>query len=256
VLSNLVSQEPSYVDGLLGEGEIPAVPAQVSVGIPADLVRRRPDVRAAEMVAVAQTASVGIATADLYPSIALGGSFGVSSISSSVGGGGSSGLFESDGVTWNAGVAFNWPFLNYGRIRNNIRLQDARLQQTLVLYQDTVLTAVKEVDDAIVSLYGAQAQHEILKETVTAAERSNELSVLQYQEGFAGYQRVLDAQRALFSQQNRLVQSRGDAVNALIQLYRALGGGWEVHEGRPYVNEETQQVMRERTNWGDLLGDE
>jgi NodT family efflux transporter outer membrane factor (OMF) lipoprotein len=252
-LSTLLGQPTGYVDSLLGSGKIPEVPAQMTVGIPGDLLRRRPDVRQAELQAVAQNALVGVATADLYPSIALTGSFGVVSISRDAGGGGASDLLSSDSISYTAGASFSWPFLNYGRIRNNIRVQDARLQQALVNYQDQALNAAREVDDAIVSLAGTQMQDSILAETVAAAQRSNDLSLLRYQEGFSGYQRVLDAQQALFSQQNRYVQNRGQSVRNVVAIYKALGGGWEVREGKPFVDEKTLAVMRERTNWGGLL---
>lgn len=255
-LNTLLGQNDGFVEGLITAGPIPDVPDEVAIGIPADLLRRRPDVRQAELQAVAQNAQVGVATADLYPSIAVSGSLGVVSISKDVGGGGSSNLFSSDSVSYTAGAAFSWPVLNYGRIRNNIRVQDARLQQALVAYQQSVLEAAQEVDDAMVSLAGAQAQKSILYEGVIAAQRSNDLSVLQYREGFSGYQRVLDAQKSLFSQQNRYAASQGQAVQSLVQLYKALGGGWEVREGRPFVDENTLTVMRERTNWGDLLNDQ
>jgi NodT family efflux transporter outer membrane factor (OMF) lipoprotein len=255
-LNTLLGQNDGYVETLIGPGQIPTVPAQVAVGIPADLLRRRPDVRQAELQAVAQNARVGVATADLYPSIALTGSLGVVSISESVGGGGASELFSSDSLTYTAGASFRWPFLNYGRIRNNIRVQDARLQQSMVVYQQSVLEALQEVDDAMIQLAGAQAQGDILVRGVAAAQRSNDLSLLRYQEGFSGYQRVLDAQRSLFSQQNSLAASQGDAVRALVALYKAMGGGWETREGKPFVDENTLTVMRERTDWGELLDDQ
>jgi outer membrane protein TolC len=119
-----------------------------------------------------------------------------------------------------------------------------------------VLEAAQEVDDAMVSLAGAQAQKAILVEGVVSAQRSNDLSMLQYKEGFSGYQRVLDAQKSLFSQQNRYASSQGQAVQSVVQLYKALGGGWEVRDGKPFVDENTLTVMRERTNWGDLLDDQ
>jgi len=255
-LNTLLGQNSGFVEKLIVAGPIPDVPEQIAVGIPADLLRRRPDIRQAELQAVAQNAQVGVATANLYPSIALSGSLGVVSISSDVGGGGSSNLFSADSISYNAGASFTWPVLNYGRIRNNIRVQDARLQQALVAYQQSVLEAAQEVDDAMVSLSGAQAQKAILSDGVVAAQRSNDLSMLQYKEGFSGYQRVLDAQKSLFAQQNRYAASQGQAVQSLVQLYKALGGGWEVREGRPFVDENTLTVMRERTNWGDLLDDQ
>ena len=255
-LNTLLGKNNGFVENLISAGPIPDVPNEVALGIPADLLRRRPDVRQAELQAVAQNAQVGVATADLYPSIAISGSLGVVSISKDVGGGGSSDLFSSDSVNYTAGASFSWPVLNYGRIRNNIRVQDARLQQALVAYQQSVLEAAQEVDDAMVSLAGAQAQKVILYDGVIAAQRSNDLSLLQYKEGFSGYQRVLDAQKSLFGQQNRYAASQGQAVQSLVQLYKALGGGWEVREGRPFVDENTLTVMRERTNWGDLLNDQ
>ena len=252
-LSTLLGQPSSYVDDILGKGDIPSVPAEIALGIPADLLRRRPDVRQAELQAVAQNALVGVATADLYPSIAINGTFGIVSISKDVGGGGASDLFSSDSISYSAGAAFSWPILNYGRIRNNIRVQDARLQQALVNYQDVVLKAARETDDAIVSLAGTQEQEPILADSVEAAKRSNDLSLLRYQEGFSGYQRVLDAQQALFRQQNSYVQNRGLSARNVVAIYKALGGGWEVRQGRAFVDENTLTVMRERTNWGSLL---
>jgi len=255
-LNTLLGQPNGFVEDLVTAGPIPDVPEQIAVGIPADLLRRRPDLRQAELQAVAQNAQVGVATADLYPSISLAGSFGVASISRDVGGGGSSDLISSDSFNYTAGASFTWPVLNYGRIRNNIRVEDARLQQAIVSYQQTALEAAQEVDDAMVSMSGAQAQKAILKQGVEAARRSNDLSMLQYKEGFSGYQRVLDAQQSLFTQQNRYASSQGQAVQSIVQLYKALGGGWEVREGRPFVDENTLTVMRERTNWGDLLNDQ
>jgi len=255
-MNTLLGQNTGYVETLIVPGPIPDVPEQIAVGIPADLMRRRPDIRQAELQAVAQNAQVGVATADLYPSISLAGSIGLVSISKDVGGGGGSNLFNSDSLSYNAGVSFTWPVLNYGRIRNNVRVQDARLQQALVAYQQSVLDAAQEVEDAMVSLAGAQAQKLILVESVEAARRANDLSMLRYKEGFSGYQRVLDSQKSLFGEQNRYASSQGDAVQSLVALYKALGGGWEVREGKPYVDENTLTVMRERTNWGELLDDQ
>ncbi len=255
-LNTLLGQNPGYVEKKMVPGPIPVVPEQIAVGIPADLLRRRPDVRQAELAAVAQNARLGVATADLYPSIALAGSVGLVSISKEVGGGGASNLFDSDSISYTAGLQFNWPILNYGQIHNNVRVQDARLQQALVAYQQTVLQAVQEVDDAMVSLAGAQAQNAILENAVQAAQRSNELSLLRYREGFSGYQRVLDAQKSLFAEQNRYADSQGRAVQSLVTLYKSLGGGWEVREGKPFVDEQTLAVMRERTNWGEMLNDQ
>jgi outer membrane protein TolC len=123
----------------------------------------------------------------------------------------------------------------------------------LVNYQDVVLKAARETDDAIVSLAGTQQQESILAESVEAAKRSTVLSMLRYQEGFSGYQRVLDAQQALFRQQTSYVQNRGLSASNVVAIYKALGGGWEVRQGKAFVDENTLIVMRERTNWGGLL---
>jgi outer membrane protein TolC len=155
-------------------------------------------------------------------------------------------------VTYAVGPSFVWPFLNYGRIKNNVRVQDARLQQALVQYRESVIQAAREVEDAMVAFVGRQQQDAILTETVKSARRSSELSMIRYQEGFADYQRVLDAQQALFGQQQRYVQNKGLAIRSLISVYKALGGGWQT-AGDGFVDEATRMEMQERTDWGDLL---
>ncbi|MEJ2138707.1 MAG: efflux transporter outer membrane subunit [Gammaproteobacteria bacterium] len=248
-LSVLLGQPPGKIAALIGNtGDIPATPNEVGVGIPADLLRRRPDVRQAELQAAAQSARIGVAAADLYPSFVLVGSLGLTSTSDTSGN-----FLASDNLVFTAGPAFNWPFLNYGRLRNNIRVQDARFQQTLVNYENTVIDAAREVEDAITGYVRGQKQQSILERGVAAAKRSTEISLLRYQEGFSDYQRVLQAQQSLFSQQQRYVTARSDTVRSLTALYKALGGGWEVRNGNSFIDEETMQVMTERTNWGNLL---
>jgi outer membrane protein TolC len=178
----------------------------------------------------------------------LVGSLGLTSTSDTSGN-----FLASDNLVFTAGPAFNWPFLNYGRLRNNIRVQDARFQQTLVNYENTVIDAAREVEDAITGYVRGQKQQSILERGVAAAKRSTEISLLRYQEGFSDYQRVLQAQQSLFSQQQRYVTARSDTVRSLTALYKALGGGWEVRNGKSFIDEETMQVMTERTNWGNLL---
>ncbi len=253
-LSTLLGLPPGTVTGQLSEERgIPKVPAQIAIGVPADLLRHRPDVREAELIAMAQNALVGLAEADLYPSFSLTGSIGVSA-----GGPADSDfgdLFSTDALAFSVGPSFVWPFLNYGRIKNNIRVQDAILQQSLVNYRETVLQAAREAEDAIAGFIGARKQTEILSETVTAAMRSNELSTLQYQEGFSGYQRVLDSQQALFAQQQRYVASQSNMALSLSALYKSLGSGWQ-NGDRSRVNPETLDTMRQRTDWGELLDED
>jgi NodT family efflux transporter outer membrane factor (OMF) lipoprotein len=251
-LATLLGQPPGSVEDQLAVGQgIPTLPGNVAVGLPADLLRRRPDVRQAELLAMAQNARVGLAEADLYPSFSLAGSIGLSA-----GGPGDSDfgdLFSSDALSLSFGPSFVWPFLNYDRIKNNVRVQDARLQQALVNYRETALQAAREAEDAMAGYIGSRQQAEILVKTVLAAKRSNELSTLRYREGFSDYQRVLDAQQSLFTQQQRFVGTQGDAVRSLIALYKALGGGWEGRGESPYINPETLELMQQRTDWGDMI---
>lgn len=251
-LSSLLSQAPGTVKETLAQGGgIPAVPENVAIGIPADMLRRRPDVRQAEYLAMAQNAQIGLAKADLYPSFSLTGSIGLSS--NTAGDSDFGDLFSSDAVVWSAGASFVWPFLNYGRIKNSVRVQDARLQQLLVNYRETVLQAAREAEDAMAGLVGARKQSEILERTVASAIRSNELSTLRYSEGFSDYERVLNSQQALFNQQQRYIDTQGDIVGNLVELYKALGGGWENRDGLPYIDPETLEIMSERTDWGELI---
>jgi NodT family efflux transporter outer membrane factor (OMF) lipoprotein len=227
-LSVLLGVSPSELDETFkGDGAPPDVPDSIGVGLPADLLRQRPDVRRAEMQAMAQNALVGVATANLYPSFSLTGFLGISSRDVDTGNATIDDLFSSDSEAFSIGAGFVWPFFNYDRIQNNIRVQDARLQQALIAYQETVLQAAREVEDAMAALSGSREQHELLVEGVMVAQRSADLAFLRYQEGFADYQRVLNAQQALFGQQQRYAANRGDVVRSLILLYRSLGGGWQ-----------------------------
>jgi len=251
-LSTLLGLPPGAVDTMIAKTDgIPALPAEIAVGFPADMLRRRPDVRQAELLAMSQNALIGLAKADLYPSFSLTGTIGLSS-----GGPGNSDfgdLFSSDALSITVGPSFVWPFLNYGRIKNNVRVQDARLQQALVNYRETVLQAARETEDAMAAYIGNRVQTAILADTVASAQRSNKLSVLRYQEGFADYQRVLDAQQALFAQQTRYVTTLGNGLQSLIALYTSLGGGWENRGESSLVDPETREQMRQRTDWGKLL---
>ena len=227
-LSVLLGVAPTSFDEELGASSAQTVvPISIALGLPADLLRQRPDVRQAELRAISQNAVVGIATADLYPSFSLTGFLGMSSTTVDSGNGIVDNFLSSDGSAFSVGANFVWPFFNYGRIRNNIEVQDARLQQALVAYQEAVIQGAREVEDAMVSLSSTQAKDKILFDSVDVAQRSADLAFLRYQEGFADYQRVLDAQQALFSQQQRFAANRGEVVRSVIKLYRSLGGGWQ-----------------------------
>jgi len=131
-------------------------------------------------------------------------------------------------------------------------VQDARLQQALVQYQEVVIQAAREVEDAMVAFVGNEAQDDILTDTVASAKRSTDLSMLRYQEGFADYQRVLDAQQSLFNQQQRYVSNKGLAIQNLIAVYTALGGGWQAGPAN-FVDQATREQMEQRTDWDGLL---
>lgn len=256
-LSILLGMPPASLTEMLGGPKpIPAAPAEVVVGIPAELILRRPDIRNAELQAAAQCAQIGAAKADLFPRISLQGSFGfLASDSSSTRTGGSSfsDLFTWKSFTMASGPSIQWPVLNYGRIQNNVRLQDARFQELLVTYQNTVLTAAQEVEDSLVSFLKTQDQVKLLFESVNAAKRAVDLSMIQYREGAIDYSRLLTAQQSLVQQQDSLTQARGSVTSNLITLYKALGGGWQPRLEKDFVSEEIVKTMRARTNWGNLL---
>lgn len=246
-LSVLMGMPPGELQALLGgAGKIPALPGQVAVGLPADLLRRRPDIRRAELQAAAQSAQVGIAATDLYPHFSLVGSIGVSADRGSD-------LFDSDSGTGFIGPFFRWSIFNYGRIKNNVRLQDARLQSLLVNYRNTVLRAAQEVEDAQVDFLQGQEQVGFLDESVTASARAVQLSLVQYRDGAVDYTRVLDSQEFLLQQQDAFTARRGDVARSLIAMYKSLGGGWQLREGKPFISEQNQSQMRERSDWGELL---
>ena len=199
---------------------IPQAPAQVALGIPADLIRRRPDIRQAEYKVAAQSAQIGVAEADLYPQLTLFGFVGVTA--NNIGD-----LFQPGTYTGFIAPIFQWKLLNYGRLRNNIRVQDARWQELVLQYEQTVLKAGQEVEDALIAFLKTQEQARNLAEGVRASEATVDLVLLQYKSGAVDFNRVYTTQAALVTQQDELAAARGNIALNLVQLYRALGGGWE-----------------------------
>ncbi|MDX2510666.1 MAG: efflux transporter outer membrane subunit [Desulfobacterales bacterium] len=259
-LAILLGMLPGKLETILTSSKpIPTTPAEAKVGIPSELLRRRPDIRLAERQLASQSALIGVAKADLYPHFTLFGSIGLQSTNADVtsagypGGSSFSDLWASDSVYFMGGPAISWNIFNYGRVKNRVRVQDARFQQLVVNYQDTVLKAAQEVEDAMVAYLRTQDEVGFLAESVKAATRSVELSMIQYQEGMVDYQRVLDTQRSQSQAQNRLADVKGSLAQNFIALYKALGGGWQIREGKEFVPEETIKAMQERTDWGNLL---
>ncbi len=212
--------------------------------VAAELLLRRPDVRASAFQVAAQSAQVGLAEADKYPSISLLGSLGIS---------GSSISGSEDRISLGIGPAFTWNIFDYGRIRNSVRVEDAGLQIAIENFQSVLLLAAQEMDDAFISLQQSRAKQLPLTESVKAARRSLDLANKSYQEGQVDFQRVLDTQRAFASQSEAEVVNLGVQLSALIDLYRSLGGGWSDTPIENLLPEETRKLMEERSNWGNLL---
>ncbi|MGE5213579.1 MAG: efflux transporter outer membrane subunit, partial [Nitrospirota bacterium] len=251
-LSVLLGMAPEPLDNLLaGSAAIPTAPAQIVVGIPADLLRRRPDLRRAELQAAAQSAQIGFAKADLFPSFSLLGNVGT--LSTDIGSESLRDIFSKNSLHYSFGPAFQWNVLNYGQITNNVRVQDAKLQELLIHYQNAVLKAQQEVDDGIAAFIHSREQADFLQQGAHAAEGALTIAMLQYRDGIADFTTVLTAEQNLYQTQNSLALATGSIALGLITTYRALGGGWQIRDGRAFVSEEMRREMAERTNWGTLL---
>jgi NodT family efflux transporter outer membrane factor (OMF) lipoprotein len=260
-LAILLGKLPGEIDAMLaGPGRIPQMPAAIAIGIPAELMRRRPDIRLAERQLAAQSAQIGVAKADLYPSFSLFGSIGYATAGSTnppqSRNAGLSDMFKSNSFGYSVGPSVSWNLFNYGRITNSIRVEDARFQQLAVDYENTVLQAVQEVEDAMIAYLRTQDRVAFLADAVEAYKSAVNLSTLQYKEGLVDFQRVLDAQQNLVQQQDNLVTTTGDVGLNLISLYKALGGGWEMRAGQDFVPGDIKAEMEKRTNWGNLLSPE
>ncbi len=226
-LGVLLGERPTALYDILAvHTRVPAAPSQVAIGLPADLLRQRPDIRSAERQLAAQTAQIGVATADLYPRFTLSGflafqKYGVSS------------FFNGDNIGYGFGPTVIWNVFDGGRIRSNIAVQDARTEQALFNYEQTVLTGLRETQDALVA-YGQQGERsDILARSVKAANDAVRLVTSLYVSGLTDFQNVQDQQRSKFQQDDAFAQSQGLVVQNLIALYRALGGGWARPDDRP-----------------------
>jgi len=208
----------------LGDTEIPSAPPEVAVGIPADLLRRRPDVRAAERRVAAQCALIGVAAADLFPHFSISGSLGFNSERLKD-------LFSSASTAGTIAPGFNWDILNYGRLVNSVRAEEALFQDLAYQYQQAVLTANQEAETAIYAFLRAQERLIATREAVEASQASLDIVTEQYNGGLTDFNRVFNVQLLLVQDQDRYATTQGDVALALIGIYRALGGGWEIRDG-------------------------
>lgn len=217
----LMGMPPEALERVLGSAPIPTAPADVAVGIPADLLRRRPDVRRAERQAAAQCARIGIAEADFYPAISINGTLGYSAEKFAD-------LFRSTALNANIGPSFQWNILNYGRILNNVRLQSTRFQELVTAYRQAVLNANKEVENGLVVFLRSQLRTKFQTAAVDDAGKAVGIVLAQYKAGVVDFTRVTQLEQALVQQQDVLTQAQGEIATGLIQVYKALGGGWEI----------------------------
>ena len=197
------------------------MPAEVVVGVPADLLRRRPDVRKAERLAAAQNAEIGVAIAALYPQISIGGGLGWEAQNFKD-------LFGGNAFQGVVGPSFNWAILNYGRLLSNIRAQDAQFQQLVANYQNTVLKAGEDVEDGLVTFLRARKRTEDQGESVRTQMEALKEAIAQYKGGLVDYNRVILLQEKLVDRQQVWAEAQGQIALGLIQVYRALGGGWQI----------------------------
>jgi len=220
-LAILLGQPPQdltyYLEGALA---IPEAPEALAIGIPAELIWRRPDVRRAERMVAAQSAEIGIAESELYPHISIAGTAGWEA-------GTFPDLFKSGALAGTIGPGFRWNVLNYGRLLNNIEAQNARFQQAVANYQQSVLKANEEAENAITAFLHFRKQVQLLGESVKEAREAERVAEVKYREGEIDFNRLFVVQQLLLGQQEALTSAKGAAAQSLVELYRALGGGWQ-----------------------------
>ncbi|MEA3333284.1 MAG: TolC family protein [Pseudomonadota bacterium] len=220
-LAVLLGQAPGTVHTeLAARKPIPAPPVKLAIGVPAEALRRRPDIRRAERQLAAQTARVGVATAELYPRFRLNGSIGLESLSTG-------NFFTAANRVWDFGPTISWKIFHGNAIRQNIEIQSALQEQALIEYEMTVLNAQYEIENVLVAYANQQRRYQSLLAATAAAFKADQLAQDQYQVGLVDFNNVLDAQRSLLLLQDQLTLSEGSVTTNLIRLYKALGGGWQ-----------------------------
>ncbi len=215
----LLGMPPSDLQQQLGTGEIPVAPQQTAVGIPVDLLRRRPDVRRAERLAMAQGEQIGIAEAALYPRFALTGTLGWEAQDFTH-------LFTASAFNSSVGPAFQWNILNYGRLASNVKLQEAQYQELVTTFRDTVLQANAEAENALTAFLWSHEQARALDQSVLHSKEANDILVEQYNAGAVDITRLMLVMQTLVQQRDLQAVAHGQIAQGLVQVYRALGGGW------------------------------
>ena len=244
-LTALLGRRPGDLPELAGPAQpLPKLAPGMIDQMPARLMMRRPDVRVAAFTVAAQSAQIGVAEADLYPSISLFGT---------IGWGGNTADGSTDSLSTGFGPAFTWNLFNYGRLENAVRVQDASLEQAIEQYQATVLQAAREIDDAAITVVKTREQDAMLKDALASSERALKIANTRYREGYSDFQRVLDAQRALANQSTSYVANQGAHASAVVDFYRAMGGGWKPVELSEALPAETIERMESRTDWDGQL---
>jgi NodT family efflux transporter outer membrane factor (OMF) lipoprotein len=219
-LAVLLGEAPGAVHAELSKPEpVPSLPPEVVIGVPANLIRQRPDVRRAERQLAAQTARIGVATAELYPKLTLSGAIGLQALTFG-------GLFNSANATSSGSSGLTWRVFDAGAIRKNIEIQSALQEQSLIAYESAVLAALEEAENAILAYAQEQRRRQSLTEAVRSAQAAAELAEIKYRAGLIDFTTVLEAERSLLGFRDQLAQSDGAIVTNLVKLYKALGGGW------------------------------
>lgn len=219
--------------------------------VDANLVMRRPDLQVSEMQARAQSAQIGVAETALYPSFTLFGSIGIDSTVPD----GSSFSF-SDSLTMVAGPSFSWNIFQYGRVKNNIRFEDARFQETITNYNKKVLQAVNEVTNALEAYDLYLEQKSLRLQSVNSSIRAFNISMTQYENGQISFERLLNSVEKMTRAEDSYATIKGNVANQVVALYKALGGGWETQTGKPFLSETVAKQMQDRSDWDDLLDEE
>ncbi len=236
-LAILLGTTPYDLEPLLrAEGTIPSTPTQAVVGIPADLLRRRPDIRRSEREVAIQSAQIGIAESELYPRFALGGQIFVNAEKLDD-------LFQSDSVAGAIAPGFSWKILNYGRLIAGIEVERLQFQQAVLGYENTVLNAQREVEDAIAQFLRSTEQAAELQQAVDATERSVELVIIQYKEGATDFNQVFVLESNLANLQDQLTVARLNIAIGLVQVYKAIGGGWQIRLNNPQSRPDVQGMI-------------